>query len=212
MAVRRDQLYVYPTWLARLMTGEVSCEWATWYRAHYKDWNRPLSDFDEARYQMEHTRLAREMRLKRDPTQEKLFVERQGTFWYTHSSGIRISGTPDLVSLNPVENCIYEAKAFKPHSSHRLQVLIYMYCAARSDNAAFRGKRFAGLLQYKDYSQYIEPGEASGQFEELFNYWLNLLASNKPLEKTPSEQECRFCNIGLLDCPERLAETSTDEA
>jgi hypothetical protein len=211
VAVRRDQPYLYPTWLAKAMAGEVSCDWATWYRVHFRDWSRPPTDFDEAKYTMEHTRLSREMRAKRDLTSEKLFVERQGSFWYTHPTGIRISGTPDLVSLSPQGNCIYEAKAFTPRAWHQLQTMIYMYCLPRSESRAFFGKTFSGQVHYSDHTVDIQPGQIEGSFEEQFNFWLDILARDEPLEKLPSQQECGYCNIGKPDCPERLAIVTLDE-
>ena len=36
------------TWLPRLLTGENSCEWAIWFKAHFQDWTKPPSDFDQA--------------------------------------------------------------------------------------------------------------------------------------------------------------------
>ena len=211
MAVKRDLLYVHPTWLAKLMAGEASCEWATWYRAHYKDWTRPPSDFDEAKYTLEHTSLAREMRSQRDAKSERLFFERQSSFWFTHLSGIRMSCTPNLISLNSRQDCIYDARPGQPRAFHKLQLLIFMYTAARSEHMAFFDRRFAGVLQYPDQTIEVEPEEASGAFEEQFNFWLNLLASKNPLERFPSESECRFCNIGKPDCPERMAEATVEE-
>ena len=38
MAQRRQHPYVWATWLPRLLTGENSCEWAIWFKAHYQDW------------------------------------------------------------------------------------------------------------------------------------------------------------------------------
>ena len=211
MTVKRDQPYLHPTWLAKLMAGDASCEWAVWFRVHYRDWSRPPSDFDEARYNVEHTRLAREVRLERDPSREQLFVDRQATFWYTHPTGIRISGRPDLISLGASENCVYDVRPFTPRPFHKLQALIYMYCLPRSDERAFYKKSFAGRLRYQEESLRLDPSEIEGSFEEQFNFWLDLLASENPLERFPSEQECRFCNIGKADCEDRLAESSSDD-
>ena len=210
MTVRRDQPYLYPTWLAKLMSGEISCEWAVWYRVHYKDWARPPSDFDEARYTMEHTRLLREMRSKRDPGTERIYVERQGSFWYTHPSGIRISGTPDLVTTGPNGNCVYEAKAFSQRPYHKIQTMIYMYCLPRSERMEFFGRTFSGEVQYVEHAAQIASEEVAGRFEEQLNYWMTLLSSNDPMERFPSEQECRFCNIGKVDCPDRMAEVTVE--
>ncbi len=48
VAVPRDGNFVWVTWLAKLMVGEVNCEWAPWFRTRYEKWDRPPSDFDES--------------------------------------------------------------------------------------------------------------------------------------------------------------------
>src|SRR3954471_6106338 len=137
MAVLRDELYLHPAWLSKLMAGGAGSEWAAWCRVHYTSWARPPSDFDEAKYRMEHTQLAREMRERRDTTRERLFVERQASFWDTHPRGIRLSATPDLVSLSADGNCVFDAKVGTPRTSHRIQTLIYMHLLPKSEHMAF---------------------------------------------------------------------------
>ena len=43
----RDFPYIWATWLPRLLTGENSCEWAVWFKAHHQDWTRraPASQY-----------------------------------------------------------------------------------------------------------------------------------------------------------------------
>ena len=54
----REHPYIWATWLARLLAGETHCQWAGWFRAHYQDWTRPPSDFDNAKWMLgpHHTR------------------------------------------------------------------------------------------------------------------------------------------------------------
>ena len=40
LAQRREHPYICATWLPRLLTGENSCEWAVWFKAHHQDWTR----------------------------------------------------------------------------------------------------------------------------------------------------------------------------
>ena len=49
LAIPREHPYIWATWLARPLAGEAHCEWAGWFRAHYRDWTKPASDFDQAR-------------------------------------------------------------------------------------------------------------------------------------------------------------------
>jgi len=40
MATKRDGVFVWITWLARVMAGEQNCEWASWFKAHYETTTR----------------------------------------------------------------------------------------------------------------------------------------------------------------------------
>ena len=48
VAVPREAPYISATWLPRLLTGENSCEWAVWFKAHYHGWTRTPTEFDHA--------------------------------------------------------------------------------------------------------------------------------------------------------------------
>ena len=47
--------YIWVTALSKLLTGENSCEWADWFKAHHQGWTKPPSDFDSATWMLEHT-------------------------------------------------------------------------------------------------------------------------------------------------------------
>ena len=40
MATKRDGVFVWITWLARVMAGEQNCECASWFKAHYETTTR----------------------------------------------------------------------------------------------------------------------------------------------------------------------------
>ena len=46
----RESVYIWVTWLSRLLMGDASCEWATWYRSHHIGYEKAPSDFDMARW------------------------------------------------------------------------------------------------------------------------------------------------------------------
>ena len=50
----RDFPYIWATWLTKLLTGENSCEWAVWFKAHYQDWTRTPSEFSQAEWMLNH--------------------------------------------------------------------------------------------------------------------------------------------------------------
>ena len=55
MAEQRDFPYIWATWLPKLLTGENSCEWAVWFKAHCQGWDRPPSDFNQSEWMVRHT-------------------------------------------------------------------------------------------------------------------------------------------------------------
>ena len=85
MVRAREQPYIWATWLSRLLAGESHCEWAAWFRAHYQDWERPPSDFDQTRWMMDHTGLVNQARESREKTRiyrlhrEPEFLPAQGS-------------------------------------------------------------------------------------------------------------------------------------
>ena len=52
MAQRREHPYIWATWLPRLLTGEHSCEWAIWFKAHHQNWIKVPSDFNQAEWML----------------------------------------------------------------------------------------------------------------------------------------------------------------
>ena len=46
------------------------------------------------------------------------------------------------------------------------------------------------------------------EFERNFNYFLDILDSGTPAIKVSGE--CRFCDIGKADCPERIEITAKE--
>ena len=62
LAQRHEHPYLWATWLPRLITGESSCEWAIWFKAHYQHWDKPPSDFNQAEWLARHKTLLNEQR------------------------------------------------------------------------------------------------------------------------------------------------------
>ena len=62
MTRRRSGPYIWVTWLSRLLVGDRSCEWSSWFKAHHRYYDRMPSDFDAftsifwrmARHGLEH--------------------------------------------------------------------------------------------------------------------------------------------------------------
>ena len=75
----REHPYIWATWIARLLAGESHCEWAGWFRAHYQDWERPPSDFDQSKWMMDHTDLVNQARESREKLGYTVYTEGQNS-------------------------------------------------------------------------------------------------------------------------------------
>ena len=62
--LRPNGPYIWIAGLTKLMTGESSCEWAAWFKAHHetRSWAEMPDSFDQTRWQMEHSARVVEVR------------------------------------------------------------------------------------------------------------------------------------------------------
>jgi hypothetical protein len=205
MATQRHGVFIWVTWVAKVMAGEQACEWASWFKAHYEKYEKVPSDFDTAKWKIEHTRKLRELHLERQKLGERVFLEGENEIRYTAPSGVVVVGKPDLIAVNEGRPKIYDVKTGQPRSSNEVQVMLYMHLLPQAV-LAYRGTRPAGCVVYND-SRVEIPAEAVDEaFVENFGYFLGIISSEGPAMKVPSRNECRFCDIAKAECPERVEE------
>jgi hypothetical protein len=186
------------------MAGDSVCEWGPWFKTHYQGYSKAPSDFDQATWQVNHTRLLRQLRLEREATGEQILIEGQTRFSYERrAANLVLSGKPDLLGISGETVTVYDAKTGQPRAADKVQVMIYMYCIPLSI-PAFEAKTFRGQVVYQDERVDIPPVAVGAEFEGNFNYFLDILDSDTAPIKVPSSGECRFCDIGKADCPERI--------
>ena len=205
MTVQRDGPFVWVTWLSKLMAGEVRCQWSPWFRTHYTEYTRAPSDFQLATWTAEHTQLLDELSKKRSANNETIYTEDQNKFRVRRSSGLVISGKPDLIAIDKSSHCIvYDAKTGNPKQSDIIQVMLYMMFLPFS--ALYRGKELGGCVVYKDGSSSDIPVNTIDEaFQKNVTYFLDILASSDPPKRLPGSTECRFCDITDEDCQDRRA-------
>ena len=201
---RRDPTFVAVSWLKKLMTGEQSCEWSSWFRAHWQGFDEVPSTFDFVNWNMDHTRLLREVRLEYEKTSSEVYVEQQNKINYRTDEGTTVLGTPDVVATAPGSGdvVIADAKTGKPHTSDQAQVLIYMYLLPKA-NPYYMGRKISGVVVYRDHRVEIPASGVTTKFIENFDFWISILSSDEEPHKAPSTFECRFCPIAQSECPER---------
>lgn len=207
-ATKRASRYTWVTWLPKLMAGEISCEWAPWFRTNHANWDRPPEDF--AMWRVKHTRLLREIKIQKEAEGYTVYTERQNEFSYVRDSGLVMQGRPDLVLVRGNETIVVDAKTGVPKASDNLQVMIYMFGLGRC-HPRFKGKEIGGQVAYQNNVLEIAPDAIDESFLREFEYFLDIVDSETMPVRVPSHGECSFCNIGHGDCPERMAGAVTTD-
>ena len=202
MAQRRESPYIWATWLAKLLAGENSCEWASWFRSHYQDWAKPPTDFDQAQWMLEHTALVNQARESREKLGYTVYTEAQNAF-RLRGKFATLAGKPDLIAVKGQDVVIIDAKTGKPSPAHSAQVMIYQYAVPKALDR-YRGMEFRGHVIYPDANVQIPASGIDGKFVERLGALIRRLAAETPARKVPSTQECRWCDITKADCPERV--------
>ena len=204
MRRRRDENYLYVTWLSRLMSGENQCAWGPWFKAHFEGYEKAPSDFQVATWQMEHNDLLQSLAAERRALGETCFRERQNRFTVRVSPTMLMSGVPDLVTVSPHgEVTVFDAKTGSPHQSDLVQVMLYML--GLGSTPLHKGKRLAGCVVYRSSERATIPAEAiTPEFKQRARSYANLLDADTPPPRTPSAGDCRFCGIAGSECADRI--------
>ncbi len=206
MAEQRDFPYIWATWLPRLLTGENSCEWAVWFKAHYQGWDRPRSDFDQTRWLLDHTALLNEVR---DDWQERgyrVYAEDQNSF-RLRGNLATLAGKPDLIAQKDQEVVIIDAKTGRAGPSHAVQVMIYQYAVPLALNH-YRGRMVTGHVAYQDHAVDVSALTNDDPFVAKLTALIRRAATAKPAILVPSQAECRRSDITDADCPDRVDQAS----
>ena len=208
MTTKRDQPYIWVTWLTKLLVGENSCEWAAWFRAHYTNFLRVPDDFDSATWQMNHTVLLNQERDRLQCEGHAVFVEKQNRFALRGRSAT-LGGKPDLIALAGDKGVIYDVKTGQPTASDHVQVMTYMYAVPRA-LGQFKNMGFDGMVVYRDHKVPIPASAVNKQFIDRLASLIRRISGEQPLLKTPSVMECGFCQISREECPERVESRSEE--
>ena len=100
-------------------------------------------------------------------------------------------------------------KTGKEQPWHAVQVMIYQYAIPRA-LPQYKGMRMAGEVVYPTRTVKVPTGALPGQFIEDLGAHIRRLAADKPAQRVPSAQECRFCDISVADCPQQRVEEGSE--
>ena len=123
MPTPRDFPYIWASWLPRLLTGENSCEWAAWFKAHHQSWERVPSDFDQAKWMLDHTALLNQRIADWTLGGHDIDTEAQNRF-ELHGKTAILAGRPDIIAHREDHAVIIDAKTGHDSPSHAVQVMI----------------------------------------------------------------------------------------
>ena len=202
MAKPRSNKFLWVTWLSRLMAGEISCEWAPWFKVR-NEFEKVLSTPDLVRWKIAHNQMVREYRRNFIEAGKKVLSEHQVRFRYQTRGGLLLSGAADLIAISKNEIEVVDCKTGSPRDSDQVQVMIYMYCLPRA-RPDFKRKRIKGLVVYKDQKIEIPNTVIDSEFRKNLRYFIGVLEKDEEPLRSPSLSECQFCDIARRDCPERM--------
>ena len=202
MAIPRQLPYIWATWLPRLLTGENSCEWASWFKAHYQDWTRIPSDFNQAEWLLKHTALLNEQKAQWEDSGYDVYVKGQNSF-RLRGKAATLAGRPDLTVVNGDNTLIVDVKTGREQPWHAVQVMIYIYALPRA-LPQYRDAKLAGEVVYPTHTVRVPRGSLNTQFTTDLVSLIRRLASETPPRRVPSLQECGFCDITAGDCADRV--------
>jgi hypothetical protein len=202
MATPRDTPYVWTTWITKLIAGEVHCEWAAWFRAHYT-YDKIPSTFNSAKWTAEHAAMVREQTTGWRADGYSVFVEEQNAFKLPGKSGVTLAGKPDLIALREETVYIIDCKTGLPRHADQIQVLIYMLVLPYV-RPAWKHRTLSGRVQYRQDTVDISAPGVDAQFRTLFRRTMAQVSGTAALPRVPSYAECRFCDITRHDCPQRI--------
>ena len=80
-----------------------------------------------------------------------------------------------------------------------------MYLVPRAKNSRWSGTTFDGGLVYPDGRERPIPADSvDDAFVKRVGEFMCRMLADTPARRVPSAVECRFCDIGGADCPDRI--------
>ena len=123
-----------------------------------------------------------------------------------------VSGKPNVIAVFPDGRAvIYDAKTGYQSPGHIIQVQLYMYLLPKSNLPQWRDmdKRFEGAVVYPNGHQVDVPADSiDDAFVTRLAAFMRKMTSDMPPRRVPSGQECRWCEIGFGDCPDRFVDVT----
>ena len=202
MTINRANPYIWVTWVSKILAGEAHCTWASWKKAHFKGYETVKSDFNVAEWTIKHTTLLDQIKSDLEKQNQRYTVENQNKFFLTGKSGTVLSGKPDLVTINESKGVVIDAKTGAEKPSDIAQVQIYIFALRRE--ARFKGLELSGKLVYPDNEIDVPYESVNKEFQTRLTQVLSSISTVIEPDKVPSFDECKYCNIAISECSQKI--------
>ena len=209
MTKKREKPYIWGTWMAKQMSGDVTCDRQSWLKSNYTGLSK--KPFDATQWQIRHTRGVKELSAEVERKGWKQIVEGQASFKYREPTGVTIAGRPDLVAFDGKTFTVFDVKTGRPRASDTVQVMLYMHYLPLVGLIP-EGYEIRGEVVYSDHRVPVAPEAVGAEFTNHLQYYLGLFAQDVEPVARPSADECRFCDITSADCPQRVEAASAKAA
>lgn len=203
MATKRfGKPYIYVTWLAQLLGGR-QCLWSAWFKAHFKYEKFEEMAFDLVKWNRDHNRMmaARVKELRAEGW--TVTTEDQNSFKLEGASAV-VAGKPDIVATKDDQILVVDGKTGKRKDADIWQVFLYLFAIPKS-RPDLKGM-LSGEVQYRDETFTVTPDELTPQRMDDILGLIKVISADQAPAKAPSRDECKRCNIGSKDCPQRIGE------
>lgn len=211
MATRRTgKPYIWATWLAKLLGGH-ECTWSAWFKAHYRYDKVETQAQDLQAWNREHSELMRKRRAELEREGYTVTSEDVNGFKLEGALAV-VAGKPDLVATKPGQVLIVDGKTGRERESDIWQVLLYLFAVPKARPMLTTGAVLEGEVQYKrgDVRIAVTPDELTDERKARLLALIAEVAGQQAPPRVPSVHECRVCNIGPQDCPERIRPRQDD--
>lgn len=198
--------FVMVTWPLGLVTGSDACEWRPWFRSRYKYPPRPDPTFDGAAWSAQHDDL---VKLIAGELIADGWAVNQETKNWMRLKGVSalLVGKPDIVAHRGPRYLVVDCKTGKQKPEHWWQVLLYMYIMLKLWNPNLM---VSGQVVYADDTRIdVSMNEFTPELRAKFFDVVKRIGDPTEPAKTPSANECRFCDIS--NCDKRVEAVQEDE-
>lgn len=195
----RRGIYIWPSWLAGVLSGEAMCTYRPWWLARHK-----VEDDDDAaserlqEYNARHAQMVRERASALRADGYHVTVEDQNYLTVTGEAAT-VGAKPDVVATDENEGLVSDAKGGRKRAEHAWQVRIYLALLKLEQAPRFDGLNMRGEVYYGPTD--AEAVRITKRQEGQIYAAINALKVAEPPEAVPSARECRYCKV--QDCDAR---------